>query len=194
MPPSDRSSPTRRARSGVSASYASAWAPPWPVLRSIFRQLGPEDTRSRVKIITPRNRELRRVEGPDSTRLMPACEQPPRVFHSPGRQLLSVNAKQLERPGFQPGPSRCESDHGCHFGPRSSVRSERRRAKPEVTGAIPVVDTISQPLCLSSYRAGFVNPYSSVRVRPGAPFHQGRDVTVASPPVTRTVRVRIPSP
>ena len=26
------------------------------------------------------------------------------------------------------------------------------------------------PLCLSSYRAGFVNPYSSVRVRPGAPF------------------------
>ena len=26
------------------------------------------------------------------------------------------------------------------------------------------------PPCLSSYRAGFVNPYSSVRVRPGAPF------------------------
>ena len=26
--------------------------------------------------------------------------------------VLSVNAKQLERPGFQPGPSRCESDHG----------------------------------------------------------------------------------
>jgi hypothetical protein len=36
-----------------------------------------------------------------------------------------------------------------------------------------------QPLCLSSYRAGFVNPYSSVRVRPGAPFYQGRDVIVS---------------
>ena len=28
---------------------------------------------------------------------------------------------------------------------------------------------VSKPPCLSSYRAGFVNPYSSVRVRPGAP-------------------------
>ena len=36
-----------------------------------------------------------------------------------------------------------------------------------------------QPLCLSSYRASFVNSYSSVRVRPEAPFYQGRDVTVS---------------
>ena len=38
---------------------------------------------------------------------------------------------------------------------------------------------LSKPLCLSSYRAGFVNPYSSVQVRPGAPFSQGRDVTAS---------------
>jgi hypothetical protein len=38
---------------------------------------------------------------------------------------------------------------------------------------------VSKPLCLSSYRASFVNSYSSVRVRPEAPFYQGRDVTVS---------------
>ena len=32
------------------------------------------------------------------------------------------------------------------------------------------------PPCLSSYRSGFVNRYSPVRIRPGAPFHHGRDV------------------
>ena len=30
------------------------------------------------------------------------------------------------------------------------------------------------PLCLSSYRASFVNSYSSVRVRPGAPFRSAK--------------------
>ena len=38
---------------------------------------------------------------------------------------------------------------------------------------------VSKPLCLSSYRASFVNSYSSVQVRPGAPFYQGRDVIVS---------------
>ena len=38
---------------------------------------------------------------------------------------------------------------------------------------------VSKPLCLSSHRASFVNSYSSVRVRPEAPFYQGRDVTVS---------------
>jgi hypothetical protein len=52
--------------------------------------------------------------------------------------------------------------------PRSSVRSERHRAKVEAAGAIPALDAIL-PLCLSSNRASFVNSYSSVRVRPGAP-------------------------
>ena len=52
--------------------------------------------------------------------------------------------------------------------PRSSVRSERHRAKVEVAGAIPAADAIL-PLCLSSYRASFVNSYSSVQVRPEAP-------------------------
>src|SRR6266702_2565118 len=40
--------------------------------------------------------------------------------------------------------------------PRSSVRSERQRAKVEVAGAIPAVDAIL-PLCLRSDRARFVN-------------------------------------
>ena len=35
---------------------------------------------------------------------------------------------------------------------------------------------LSLPPCLSSYRAGFVNPYSSVRVRPGAPVYGDHDV------------------
>ena len=74
--------------------------------------------------------------------------------------------------------------------PRSSVRSERHRAKVEVAGAIPAVDAIL-PLCLSSYRASFVNSYSSVQVRPGAPFHGDHDVTAASRPVTAFVPVRI---
>ena len=84
-----------------------------------------------------------------------------------------MNAKQLEQPVFQAGPNRCKSDHGCQCWlnascPRSSVRSERHRAKVEVAGASPAVDAIL-PLCLSSHRSGFVNRYSSVQVRPGAP-------------------------
>ena len=93
-----------------------------------------------------------------------------------GISISSVNAKQLERPALQAGPSRCESDHGhlkcrvkneecrmkpangsprggiLHFafftlhseGPRSSDRSEHRRAKARVAGATPAVDAISQ--------------------------------------------------
>ena len=40
---------------------------------------------------------------------------------------LSVNAKQLERPALQAGPSRCESDHG-HF--KCIVKSEECRTNP----------------------------------------------------------------
>lgn len=76
------------------------------------------------------------------------------------------------------------------FCPRSSVRSERHRAKVEVAGASPAVDAIL-PLCLSSHRTGFVNSYSSVRVRPEAPIHGDHDVTAASRPVTAVVPVRI---
>jgi len=47
------------------------------------------------------------------------------------------------------------------------------------------------PLCLSSYRASFVNLYSSVRVRPEAPFYGDHDVTAASRPVKAFVPVRI---
>src|SRR5712692_9598848 len=42
--------------------------------------------------------------------------------------------------------------------PRSSVRSERHRAKVEVAGAIPAVDAIL-PLCLSSHRTSFLNSF-----------------------------------
>src|SRR5881396_547832 len=74
--------------------------------------------------------------------------------------------------------------------PRSSVRSERHRAKVEVVGAIPTVDAIL-PLCLSSHRTSFVNSYSSVRVRPEAPLYGDHDVTAASRPVKAFVPVRI---
>ena len=74
--------------------------------------------------------------------------------------------------------------------PRSSVRSERHRAKVEVAGAIPAVDAIL-PLCLSSNRASFVNSYSSVQFRPGAPFYGDHDVTAASRPVKAFVPVRV---
>ena len=59
----------------------------------------------------------------------------------PCSQFTSVNAKQIERPVFQAGPSRCESGHGCHV--RSSncsqgvISSARRSAKAEVRGANP---------------------------------------------------------
>ena len=49
------------------------------------------------------------------------------------------------------------------------ISSARRFAKAEVRGASPRESTIL-PLCLSSYRTSFVNLYSSVRVRPEAPF------------------------
>ena len=39
----------------------------------------------------------------------------PKLHYSITPFLLSVNAKQLERPALQAGPSRCESDHGCQF-------------------------------------------------------------------------------
>src|SRR5213075_94585 len=76
------------------------------------------------------------------------------------------------------------------FRPRSSVRSERHRAKVEVAGAIPAVDAIL-PLCLRSHRSSFVNLYSSVRVRPEAPFYGDHDVIAASRPVKAFVPVRI---
>ena len=72
----------------------------------------------------------------------------------------------------------------------SYCRPERHRAKLEVAGAIPAVDAIL-PLCLRSHRASFVNSYTSVRVRPEAPFHGDHDVTAASRPVKAFVPVRI---
>ena len=115
--------------------------------------------------------------------------------YQPRGPFLSVNAKQLAQPAFQVGPNRCKSDHGCQYRlnaicPRSSVRSERHRAKVEVAGASPAVDAIL-PLCLSSHRTSFVNSYSSVRVRPEAPIYGDHDVTAASRPVKAFVPVRI---
>ena len=45
-------------------------------------------------------------------------------------------------------------------------------------GILPAAPISDEPLCLSSHRSSFVNSYSSVRVRPEAPF-QGRDVTAS---------------
>ena len=79
-----------------------------------------------------------------------------------------MNAKQLAQPAFQVGPllfakrtslvghltcraweaKSVQVRSRMPFCPRSSVRSERHRAKVEVAGAIPAVDAIL-PLCLS---------------------------------------------
>ena len=67
-----------------------------------------------------------------------------------------------------------------------------RSAKAEVRGANPRESaSFIVPLCLSSYRSGFVNRYSSVQVRPGAPVYGDHDVTAASRPVKAFVPVRI---
>ena len=69
-------------------------------------------------------------------------------------------------------------DFSCHA--RRILRTVNRKSE--------IVDI--RPLCLSSYRSGFVNRYSSVRVRPEAPFHGDHDVTAASRPVTAFVPVQ----
>jgi len=43
---------------------------------------------------------------------MSAGEQQLWVLILGGNRFLSVNAKQLAQPGFQPDPNRCKSDHG----------------------------------------------------------------------------------
>jgi hypothetical protein len=63
-----------------------------------------------------------------------------------------------------------------HLGsPRSSVRSERHRAKVEVAGAIPAVDAI----------------FSALRTRHSAVKNGDHDVIAASRPVKAFVPVRI---
>ncbi len=55
--------------------------------------------------------------------------------------ITSVNAKQIEQPVFQAGPSRCESGHGCHC-PQGVRERARLRAKQEARGASPRGGTI----------------------------------------------------
>ena len=69
---------------------------------------------------------------------------------------------------------------------RNDVKAFREVATP-----LPQNSTPFRPLCLSSYRASFVNSHSSVRVRPEAPLPGDHDVTTASRPVTAFVPVRI---
>ena len=85
--------------------------------------------------------------GIESTELTPAREQRLRVLILCGKYFLSVNAKQLERPVFQAGPNRCESDHGCQswlnaICSQGVISSARRFAKPEARGANPRESTI----------------------------------------------------
>src|SRR5256885_547568 len=51
---------------------------------------------------------------------------------------------------------------------------------------------MASPLCLSSYRASFVNSYSSVQVRPGAPaFARGEAVGEGLPAIARRAEAAI---
>src|SRR3954463_15601188 len=79
--------------------------------------------------------------------------------------------------GASPATDANQSNVIC---PRSSVRSERHRAKVEVAGATPAVDT-NLPLCLSSHRTSFINLYSSVRVGPEAPIQDRGVISSISP-------------
>ena len=66
-------------------------------------------------------------------------------------------------------------------------RCKRRaclRAKEKVRGASPRESASLLPRCLSSYRASFVNLYSSVRVRPEAPVYS---IIAHHSPITVTV-------
>jgi hypothetical protein len=110
--------------------------------------------------------------------------------YQPRGPFLSVNAKQFAQPAFQVGPNRCKSDHGCHFVHVAQLDQSaivrRWRSQVRFLPWTPVC-----PCAWSSNRASFVNSYSSVQVRPGAPFHGDHDVRAASRPVTAFVPVRI---
>lgn len=79
------------------------------------------------------------------------------------------------------------------FCPRSSDRLERRSAKAEVTGAIPVVDTISA--LVPQQPQGEFRKLVFVGASPtrGSSSNQDRGVTAALRVVNATVRVRIPA-
>jgi hypothetical protein len=81
-------------------------------------------------------------------------------------------------PAIAPSDGGCESGHGCRFKiriPKVEIRRNTEspnlpiRARSWNLGSRSVFgirfSDLATPLCLSSYRAGFVNPYSSVRVR-----------------------------
>ncbi len=71
------------------------------------------------------------------------------------------------------------------------ISSARRFAKPEVRGANPRESASFTALVPQQLQGGFRNPYSSVQVRPGAPFNGDHDVIAASRPVKAFVPVRI---
>lgn len=79
------------------------------------------------------------------------------------------------------------------FCPRSSDRLERRPAKAEVTGAIPVVDTISA-LVPQQPQGGFRKPvFVGASPTKGSSSNQDRGVTAALRVVNATVRVQLPA-
>ena len=102
------------------------------------------------------------------------------LLHQSSNPLLeSVNAKQLAHPALQADVSRCESGHGCHFVRVAQLDLERHRAKVEVAGATPAVDTIL-PLCLSSHRTSFVNLYRGCAPALGASPTRGSNLKSGS--------------
>jgi hypothetical protein len=69
--------------------------------------------------------------------------------------------------------------------PSRMPNAEARAVIPKSAGSSFGIrhSTFLAPLCLSSYRASFVNSYSSVQVRPGAPsFARGAAVGEGCPP------------
>ena len=96
--------------------------------------------------------------------------QPFKLVHCSSRSEQSSLGHQT-RKAWEAHPLRVQPR--MPFCPRSS---DRFRAPPCEGGGRRCNSCRGRhlPLCLSSYRSGSVNRYSSVRVRPGDPFHGGR--------------------
>ena len=100
-----------------------------------------------------------------STRISSGCEsRRERQFQMRGGEIGGRNNPRRDFGFWPPTAAPCISFRSQ--GVRVVHLSVRRRGfVVQVHVRAPVL-----PLCLSSHRAGFVYPYSSVRVRPEAPF------------------------
>ena len=114
--------------------------------------------------------------------------KPGLIGASPITDATLSRCNQFCTPVCEAGSSSCKSTWERHFAEVDRQRLLLVWSDPSNINSQPQP---IPPLCLRSYRASFVNSYSSVQVRPEAPFYGDHDVTAASRPVTAFVLVRI---